>query len=208
MEHLMNMGEKNLVPVLLYLFHRIDQRLDAGIPTLLVIDEAWVMLAHSLFGDKIEEWLRTLRKKNAAVVFASQSISEVVRSSKRDVVIESCPTKIFLPNPEAGTEHSRALYRSLGLTDRQIEILEHAVPKRQYYYASPHGRRLIDLPLGALALAFTGATGREDIQRARELAAMNPSEWPAQWLRERRMSDCAERWLKLKQREENGRCAA
>ena len=123
MEHLMNMGEKNLVPVLLYVFHRIDQRLDAGTPTLLVIDEAWVMLAHSLFGEKIEEWLRTLRKKNAAVVFASQSISEVVRSSKRDVVIESCPTKIFLPNPEAATEHSSALYRALGLTERQIEIL-------------------------------------------------------------------------------------
>lgn len=208
MEHLMNMGEKNLVPVLLYLFHRIDQRLDAGIPTLLVIDEAWVMLAHSLFGEKIEEWLRTLRKKNAAVVFASQSISEVVRSSKRDVVIESCATKIFLPNPEAETEHSRALYRSLGLTERQLEVLAHATPKRHYYYVSPHGRRLVDLPLGPLALAFTGATGREDIQRARELMRDHGAAWPAQWLRDRQLSESAERWLAISAREEGKRCAA
>ena len=58
----MAMGAKVLIPVLLYLFHRIDQRLD-GKPTLVVIDEAWIMLANELFGAKIEEWLRTLRKK-------------------------------------------------------------------------------------------------------------------------------------------------
>jgi type IV secretion system protein VirB4 len=208
MEHLMNMGEKNLVPVLLYVFHRIDQRLDAGTPTLLVIDEAWVMLAHSLFGEKIEEWLRTLRKKNAAVVFASQSISEVVRSSKRDVVIESCPTKIFLPNPEATTEHSSVLYQALGMTERQIEILGHAAPKRQYYYFSPHGRRLVDLPLGPFALAFTGATGREDLQRVKELAARDGELWLATWLLERGLPDWADRWLAYERKKEGGRCAA
>lgn len=207
MESLMNMGEKNLVPVLLYLFHRIDQRLD-GRPTLLVIDEAWVMLAHSLFGEKIEEWLRTLRKKNAAVVFASQSISEVVRSSKRDVVIESCATKIFLPNPEAETEHSRALYTSLGLSDRQIEILAHAIPKRQYYYVSPLGRRLVDLPLGPVALAFTGATGRDDIQRARQMLAAHGVEWAARWLEDRGLAGAASRWLESSSAEEGKRCAA
>jgi type IV secretion system protein VirB4 len=207
MEQLMNMGDKNLVPVLLYLFHRIEQRLNAGSPTLVVIDEAWVMLAHALFGEKIEEWLRTLRKKNAAVVFASQSISEVVRSSKRDVVIESCPTKIFLPNPEAETEHSRALYRSLGLTGRQIEIVAHAVPKRQYYYVSPHGRRLVDLPLDPVTLAFTGATGREDLQRARELTRDDGATWPRRWLRSRGLEEAGERWLALHSGGE-GKCAA
>ncbi|MGH7856481.1 MAG: transporter, partial [Candidatus Binatia bacterium] len=152
--------------------------------------------------------LRTLRKKNAAVVFASQSASDVVRSSKRDVVIESCPTKIFLPNPEAETEHSHALYRSLGLTDRQIEILAHATPKRHYYYVSPHGRRLIDLPLGPVALAFTGATGREDLQRARDLMVAHGPEWPAHCLRERQLPGSADRWLAASPREEGKRCAA
>lgn len=196
MERMMNMGEKNLVPVLLYLFHRIDQRL-TGEPTLVVIDEAWVMLAHSLFGAKIEEWLRTLRKRNAAVVFASQSISEVAKSTKRDVVIESCPTKIFLPNPQAQTEHSSALYRSLGLSERQIELLAHASPKRHYYYVSPVGRRLIDLLLGPVALAFTGATSREDIGRANDFIRDFGEEWPAQWLRDRGVTQWANIWGEL-----------
>ena len=69
----MAMGPKVVVPVATYLFHRIDQRLD-GRPTLIILDEAWIMLTNSVFGAKIEEWLRTLRKKNAAVVLATQSL--------------------------------------------------------------------------------------------------------------------------------------
>ena len=99
-ETLMSLGEQVLLPVLTYLFHAIDRRLD-GRPTLIVLDEAWVMLANGAFGAKIEEWLRTLRKKNAAVVLATQSLTEVANSPVRDVILESCPTKILLPNPEA-----------------------------------------------------------------------------------------------------------
>ena len=71
------------------------------------------------------------------------------------------------------------------MTERQIEILGHAAPKPEYYYVSPHGRRFVDLPLGPLALAFTGATGREDLQRVKELAAKDGEGWPAAWLEER-----------------------
>ena len=67
-----------LLPVLTYLFHRIDQRLD-GRPTIVVLDEAWVMLMNGTFGAKVEEWLRTLRKKNAAVILATQSVTEVTK---------------------------------------------------------------------------------------------------------------------------------
>ena len=143
-EALMAMGEKVLLPVLTYLFHRIEQRLD-GRPTLVVLDEAWVMLANGAFGAKIEDWLRTLRKKNAAVVLSTQSLVEVANSPQRDVILESRPTKILLPNPEAQNPVTAELYRKFGLTSRQIEMLAFAVPKRQYYYVSPAGRRLFDL---------------------------------------------------------------
>src|SRR6266851_9666514 len=98
LETLMAMGPKVVVPVATYLFHRIDQRLD-GRPTLIVLDEAWIMLTNSVFGAKVEEWLRTLRKKNAAVVLATQSLAEIANSPHRDVILESCPTKLYLPNP-------------------------------------------------------------------------------------------------------------
>ncbi|MGO7259049.1 conjugal transfer protein TrbE, partial [Rhizobium brockwellii] len=56
-EQVMNMGERNLVPVLTYLFRRIEKRL-TGAPSLIVLDEAWLMLGHPVFRDKIREWLK------------------------------------------------------------------------------------------------------------------------------------------------------
>ena len=95
------MAHKGLVlPVLTYLFHRLEARFD-GRPTLLVLDEAWLFLDHPLFAARIREWLKTLRKKNVAVVFATQSLADIERSSIAPAILECCPTRIFLPNERA-----------------------------------------------------------------------------------------------------------
>lgn len=200
METLLSRGAKDLIPVLLYLFHRIDQRCQTGVPTLIVIDEAWLLLARDRFGQKLEEWLRTLPKKNAAVVLATQSLADIERSPYRSVIVESCPTKIFLPNAEARTEQSAALYRALGLNDRQIELLSYATPKKHYFYSSPLGRRLFDMHLGPVARAFVGAGGREDIARATALIAQHREEWPYYWLVERGCQQEAEWWRRWRTR--------
>ena len=194
-EALMAMGEKVMLPVLTYLFHRIGGRLD-GRPTLLVLDEAWVMLANGTFGAKVEEWLRTLRKKNAAVVLATQSLTEVANSPIRDVILESCPTKVLLPNPEAQNPATGELYLKFGLTERQIEIIATAVPKRQYYYLSPTGRRLFELGLGPATLAFIGAGSKADILEARKLIASHGRSWSVEWLRARGYIEWAEQLAK------------
>ena len=168
LETLMAMGPKVVVPVATYLFHRIDQRLD-GRPTLIILDEAWIMLTNSVFGAKVEEWLRTLRKKNATVVLATQSLSEIANSPHRDVILESCPTKLYLPNPEAKSTATRDMYRRFGLSDRQIDIIAEAIPKRHYYYVSPLGRRLFQFSLGPAALAFIGAGSKDDVLAARRM---------------------------------------
>ncbi len=193
MEHLMNLGEKTLLPVLSYLFHRIEQRFK-GQPTLLVLDEAWVMLSHPAFKAKIREWLKVLRKANTAVVFATQSLSDLAKSGIADVIFESCPTKILLPNPEAMTENSAPFYRQIGLNTKQIQILASATPKRQYYVIHPDGRRLFELGLSGPELAFVGASGKEDISRIRELKNLHGDAWPAFWLRERGQFDAAATW--------------
>ncbi|HXV30201.1 MAG TPA: conjugal transfer protein TrbE, partial [Sinorhizobium sp.] len=108
-EELMNMGERNLVPVLTYLFRRIEKRL-TGAPSLIILDEAWLMLGHLVFRDKIREWLKVLRKVNCAVVLATQSISDAERSGIIDVLKESCPTKICLPNGAAREPGTREFY--------------------------------------------------------------------------------------------------
>ena len=104
----MALGEKNLIPVLLYLFRHFERSL-TGAPALLLLDEAWVMLGHPVFREKIREWLKVLRKANCAVVLATQSLSDAVRSGILDVLLESCPTKILLPNEEADKGGSGAV---------------------------------------------------------------------------------------------------
>lgn len=183
-EELMTMGERNLVPVLLYLFRRIEKRL-TGAPSLIILDEAWLMLGHPAFRDKIREWLKVLRKANCAVILATQSISDAERSGIIDVLKESCPTKICLPNGAAREPGTREFYERIGFNQRQIEIVANAVPKREYYAVSPIGRRLFDMALGPLTLAFVGASGKADLATIRSLQAAFGTEWPRHWLQQR-----------------------
>ncbi|RUU11681.1 conjugal transfer protein TrbE, partial [Mesorhizobium sp. USDA-HM6] len=115
--------------VLSYLFHRIADRLD-GCPTLIIIDEGWLALDDEGFAVQLREWLKTLRKKNAGVVFATQSLSDIDNSAIAPAIVESCPTRLLLPNERAIEPQITAIYRRFGLNDRQIEILARATPKR------------------------------------------------------------------------------
>jgi len=148
-------------PVLSALFHQLEAGFD-GRPTLLVLDEAWLFLGQGAFAAKIREWLKTLRKKRVAVVFATQSLDDVAASSIAATLLESCPTQVFLPNPRALEPASAALYRAFGLTRRQLELIAFAPPKRAYYWRQPKGRRLFDLRLTGVALALCGAGSPED----------------------------------------------
>jgi type IV secretion system protein VirB4 len=147
--------------VLSYLFHRIEGRFD-GRPTLLIIDEGWLALDDKEFAGQLREWLKTLRKKNASVVFATQSLADIDGSAIAPAIIESCPTRILLPNDRAIEPQIMAIYRRFGLNDRQIEILARATPKRDYYCQSRRGNRLFELGLGEVALAFTAASSKAD----------------------------------------------
>lgn len=180
-EELMNLGEKFALPVLLYLFRRIERSLK-GQPAVIILDEAWLMLGHPAFRAKIREWLKVLRKANCLVLMATQSLSDAANSGILDVIVESTATKIFLPNVYARDEDTAALYRRMGLNARQIEILATAIPKRQYYYVSENGRRLYDLALGPLALAFVGASDKESVATIKHLEARFGDGWVKEWL--------------------------
>ncbi len=181
-EELMNLGDKYALPVLLYLFRRIERAL-TGQPAAIILDEAWIMLGHPVFREKIREWLKVLRKANCLVLMATQSLSDAANSGILDVIVESTATKIFLPNVYARDEDTAALYRRMGLNTRQIEILATAIPKRQYYYMSASGRRLYELALGPLTLAFVGASDKESIAAIKNLRGKHGIQWPDEWLR-------------------------
>ena len=174
--------------VLSYLFHRIEGRLD-GRPTLLIIDEGWLALDNQEFAGQLREWLKTLRKKNTSVVFATQSLADIDGSAIAPAIIESCPTRILLPNDRAIEPQITAIYRRFGLNDRQIEILARATPKRDYYCQSRRGNRLFELGLGEVALAFTAASSKADqVLIDRVLAEDGRDNFVPGWLRARDIS--------------------
>lgn len=147
--------------VLAYLFHRIEDRLD-GSPTLIIVDEGWLVLDDEEFAGHLREWLKTLRKKNASVVFATQSLSDIDASAIAPAIIESCPTRLLLPNERAIEPQIADIYRRFGLNDRQIEILAQATPKRDYYCQSRHGNRLFELGLSEVALSLCATSSKTD----------------------------------------------
>ena len=180
-------GTAAAAAVLSYLFHRIEARLD-GSPTLIIIDEGWLALVNPIFAAQIREWLKTLRKKNASVIFATQSLADIDNSAIAPAIIESCLTRIFLPNERAMEPQIQAIYARFGLNARQIEILSRATPKRDYYCQSRRGNRLFELGLGEVALAFAAASSRTDQAAISDIVnAHGPDGFAAEWLRHR---DC------------------
>ena len=178
--------------VLSYLFHRIEGRLD-GSPTMIIIDEGWLVLDSPEFAARLREWLKTLRKKNASVVFATQSLADIETSAIAPAIIESCPTRILLPNERAVEPQILAIYRRFGLNDRQIEIIARATPKRDYYCQSARGNRLFELGLGEVALAFTATSSKTDQLAIDEITGAhgNPG-FAAAWLRHRGLAWAAD----------------
>ena len=177
----MGLSELEILPVLTYLFHRVESQLD-GSPALILLDEAWVVLGHPVFRDKLVEWLKTLRKANCAVVMATQSLSDADRSGILDVILESTATHIFLPNTNAMSEVSRPFYERVGLSSAQIRQISEATPKKEYYAVSREGSRMFDLVLGPTALAFVAQSGPDVRAKVREMAAEYGDSWPQKWL--------------------------
>jgi type IV secretion system protein VirB4 len=178
--------------VLTYLFHRIGDRLD-GRPTLLIIDEGWLALDDDGFAGQLREWLKTLRKKNASVIFATQSLSDIDNSAIAPAIIESCPTRLLLPNERAIEPQITAIYRRFGLNDRQIEILARATPKRDYYCQSRRGNRLFELGLSEIGLALCAASSKTDQTLIASVVAEHGRDgFLAAWLRARNIGWAAD----------------
>lgn len=199
METLMENKKSVVEPTLMYIFHRIDQYFTPGKRSILRLDEAWKYIKNDNFRDKIEQWLRELRKRFVDVIFGSQSLAELSGSSFGQLLVESCPNKIFLPNPEASQEQIKPLYLNFGLNEREIEIIASAYKKRQYYIKTEHGSRLFELGLDQcpLNLAYCGASSKEDQEKILELQQQyNIRDFNIKWMEYKGLSDYAEVYRK------------
>lgn len=175
-EELIEAGDTVVVAVLDYIFELIDSRLK-GAPSLIIIDEAWEFLGHPLFAARIGKWLRELRKTNTSIVLATQFVGDALDTGLSNALIESCKTRIYLPNEDAKNSKISAAYHELGLTDAQIDILTGMKKARDYYVVKPEGRRVVDFCLGEKALSILGATDTKDSLRFEPLWAADKQNW-------------------------------
>ena len=115
-------------PVLLYLFHRIQKSLD-GRPTMIVLDEAWALIDNPIFAPKIKDWLKTLRKLNTCVIFATQSVEDAAKSSISDTLVQQTATQIFLPNLKATDVYQKVFM----LSDREFTLVKTTDPSSRFF---------------------------------------------------------------------------
>lgn len=186
-EHLLRLDAKIFIPTMSYIIQRFIVSLD-GKPAMLVIDEAWTLLKDEDMRKQVEEWFRVLAKANCIVILATQSLTDAVSSGFLPLLVESCATKVFLPNPEAKNPNIASVYREFGFSDTELDIIANATRQRQYYVNSFDGKRLIDLGLGPLTLSFVGASSKEDVNNMRSLSEQYGDKWPLEWTKRR---DCS-----------------
>lgn len=169
-----------ITPILSYLFYRLEQSLD-GNPTLIILDECWLFFDNEQFEQKIREWLKVLRKKNASVVFATQELSDIINSNISNTIKNSCKTKILLPDPLA--QQNIDLYKSFGLNDEEVKILSQATQKKEYYYKSEKGNRLFELDLSQVELSYLATSSEADNKKYQTLENLGNKNFNIEWLR-------------------------
>jgi type IV secretion system protein VirB4 len=165
-------------PVLLYLFHRIEQRLD-GSPTMILIDEAWKALDDPMFAARIRNWMKTLRKRNAMIGFATQSAADALDSSIASAIVEQTATAIFMPNQKAREEH---YCKGFGLSSQEFEFIR-SLPAHSRAFLVRQANRsvVVRLDLNGMPDLLTVLSGRESsVRRLDEIRAAVGDD-PAAW---------------------------
>lgn len=173
-------------PFMEYAFYCIEKSLDGMTPSLIYVEECWYMLSNPAFEAKIEDWLRTFRKKKAFVVFATQSPAELQRMRSWAAFIANVPTHIFLPSMQDSVSALADLYVALfGLNEEQLNLLSKAVPKRDYLICKPGVTRMVSAIMPPAIIAINEGTSNPDIRaQARALSEKGVDGWQTKFITE------------------------
>lgn len=174
-------------PVLEYLFQYLEKVVFDGIsPVLLLIDEAWRFLNNPLFVERFDSWLRLLRKRNVAPVFATQFLRDAMEGPLAAALRESAPNWIYGANAKAVEPKTQAQYMQAGVNAVETQIIARMTPKRHYYFSSPAGKRTFELSLGPIGMELCGSSYGDALMRCDRLAAHGgPESFAELWFRGR-----------------------
>jgi type IV secretion system protein VirB4 len=165
-------------PVMMYIFHRIEERLD-GQPTMILIDEGWKALDDEVFAARIRDWLKTLRKRNALVGFATQSARDALDSRISTALVEQTATMIFMPNARARPED---YCDGFGLTEHELDVIR-TLPahSRCFLVRQPDASVVVRLDLSDMPEVLTILSGRESVVRRLDSLRTIHGDAPAGW---------------------------
>jgi type IV secretion system protein VirB4 len=165
-------------PAMMYLFHRVDERLN-GEPTAVLIDEGWKALDDPVFAARIRDWLKTLRKRNAIVGFATQSARDALDSRISAALVEQTATMIFMPNPKAKAED---YCTGFGLSAHELELIR-SLPAHSRCFLVRHANHsvVVRLDLSGMPELLTVLSGREATVRRLDAIRRSVGDDPAQW---------------------------
>jgi type IV secretion system protein TrbE len=185
MGNLMQQGDRVIIPALKFLIHTVSKQFATGEPTLVVFDESFLFFKHFLFREKIIEWIKTVRKFNVAIIFATQEIADLFNyPDLLSTLKTNCATKIFLPNSQVLTQDLFVQYKSMDLNEKQINLIAHGF-RGEYFYVSALGRRKFSLDLSQTPITFnfTARTSAYDINLAIRLKQEDSKNFITNWLR-------------------------
>lgn len=166
-----------------YAFYRIQKTLD-GTPTLIYLEEVWFMLKEPKFENKIMDWLKTLRKLNAFLVMATQSLDELARAEIFASIIDNIPNKIFLANQEADA-HIDLYIKKFSLNPEQVERIKNAIPKRHYYIVTQQLSRMVQVSFNQELLACLRSDSRAQATFKKHYTnRFNDENWKKNYIKE------------------------
>ena len=165
-------------PAMMYLFHRVDERLD-GSPSMIVIDEGWKALDDDIFVHRLKDWMKTIRKRNGVVGFATQSASDAIESKIAATIIEQSATQLFMSNPKA---QASDYCGGFGLTAHELDLVRSLPEHLRCVLIKQGGNSVVArLDMGNMPDAITVLSGREaSVRKLDELRGVHgdaPSEW-------------------------------
>jgi type IV secretion system protein VirB4 len=133
-------------PLLFYILHRANARIynqaNASQFKAFVMDEAWRFFQNDTIKQYLREALKTWRKRNAAMILATQSSDDLRQSGILDVILESTPTRIFLANPGMNSDSYREAFH---LNATQADLIRNLIPKRQLFVVTPDRSKVLSL---------------------------------------------------------------
>ncbi|MGU7775674.1 VirB4 family type IV secretion system protein [Burkholderia sp. MR1-5-21] len=165
-----------------YAFYRISQWLDGRCYTIIEVEECGFFFQYPRFYQRLEIWAVTIRKLNATLLLATQSLGQLARVPNFEILKENIPNIFYLPNRDA--RNNKHLYRDVcGLTDDQIDMVANAVPNRDYLWVTPDHSRMLQAQFPKEALAVLRSDGAAQRVLDKHYASGSPH-WREAYLQE------------------------